>query len=385
MNINKTLKCALFTVLFFCLTSSVFAVEEYVSRVYKEIDVVFVKRSDSELDSILKENIDDKYYYLMENYSKKKVRRLLIDNEYEFAMSAIYIIIDNNIDGDFEDEDAIDLYSTISEAYEIQQQYELAQAIKAAEEQAKKEAEKEKLRTVVEKDYKVATTSEGKRVYLSSVDERSSSYRWDMKFGMIDFGVTTAQKLSSPVFGEGISLEGTYEYTIPDSLVVGGDVYGDFKFMQFNNGPLNFNFEIAPKIAFSKLSPNLFLRFGFSDLGIMKSSANNGVSISEEIKKVQDALSDSIVSPFVGIQFNNVKVGATQLSLDANYLLAGLINNQYQGASFKFYASTPFAEMEKVRLMFNIGVRDTLLLMKAGGVQNHASVIFGFGVENVIR
>ena len=82
--------------LIFCLLSvKLFAVEEYVSKVYKEIDIIFVKQADKELANILRENIDDKYYYLMENYTKKKVRRLIIDNEYEFAMTAIYIIIDN--------------------------------------------------------------------------------------------------------------------------------------------------------------------------------------------------------------------------------------------------------------------------------------------------
>ena len=177
MIFGRRLKTFLLSMLFLLTAGSLFAVEEYVSNVYKEIDIIFVKQSDKDLQKVLKDYIEDKYYYLMENYTKKKVRRLIIDNEYEFAMTAIYIIIDNNIDGDFEDEDAVDLYSAIAEAYEIQQQYEEQQQQKALAEAAKKEAEKEKLRTVVEKDYNVATTAEGKKVYLSSKDERSQSYR----------------------------------------------------------------------------------------------------------------------------------------------------------------------------------------------------------------
>ena len=92
----------MFLAALFCLCSgSLFAVEEYVSQVYKKIDVIFINQADKELQNILRENVSDKYYYLMENYTKKKVRRLIIDNEYEFAMTAIYIIIDkqgaNNI------------------------------------------------------------------------------------------------------------------------------------------------------------------------------------------------------------------------------------------------------------------------------------------------
>ena len=122
MIFKKRLKTFLMALLFFAAAGSAFAVEEYVSAVYKEIDIIFVKKADKELETILRQNVEDKYYYLMENYTKKKVRRLIIDNEYEFAMTAIYIIIDNNIDGDFEDEDAVDLYAAIAEAYEIQQQ-----------------------------------------------------------------------------------------------------------------------------------------------------------------------------------------------------------------------------------------------------------------------
>ena len=112
----------------------------------KEIDIIFVEKDDNDLKQILKENGEDKNYHLMENYTKKKVRRLIIENDYEFAMTAIYIIIDNNIDVDYEDEEVVEMYSTIIEAYEIQQQYELEQETKRQEELAKKEREKERER-----------------------------------------------------------------------------------------------------------------------------------------------------------------------------------------------------------------------------------------------
>ena len=385
MMFKKRLKTFLLALLFFATAASAFAVEEYVSKVYKEIDVIFIKKADKELESILRQNVDDKYYYLMENYTKKKVRRLIIDNEYEFAMTAIYIIIDNNIDGDFEDEDAVDLYAAIAEAYEIQQQYEYEQEQKALAEAARKEEEKQKIRTSVEKDYNVTTTADGKTVYISSKDERSENYRWNANFGMIDFGVTTAGKLAKPLMDEGISLDVTYEYSIPKTLVIGGDLFFDFKFMAFNNGPMNFGFEIAPKIAFPKLSQHIFVRLGFSDLGILKSRDENVLARNTELAQNQDALYGNIVSPLVGIQFSNVKLGNLALDIDANYLLSGLIAGDYQAMSFRGKVSMPFAELEKVKLVFNLGARDTLLLLKSGGVENHLSVILGFGVENVIR
>lgn len=385
MMFKKRLKTFLLSVFFFAAAASAFAVEEYVSKVYKEIDVIFIKKADKELETILRQNIDDKYYYLMENYTKKKVRRLIIDNEYEFAMTAIYIIIDNNIDGDFEDEDAVDLYAAIAEAYEIQQQYEYEQQQKALAEAAKKEAEKEKIRTSVEKDYNVTTTAEGKTVYISSKDERSENYRWNANFGMIDFGITSAKKLEKVLMDEGIALDVTYEYSIPKTIVIGGDLFFDFKFMTFNNGPMSFNFEIAPKVAFPSLSQHFFLRLGFSDLAILKSRDENVLSRNTELAQNQNALYGNVVSPLVGIQFSNVKIGNTALTIDANYLLSGLITGDYQAMSLRANASVPFAELEKVKLVFNLGARDTLLLLKGGGVENHISAILGFGVENVIR
>ena len=154
MILKKRFKTLLLSLILLLAASNVFAIEEYVSKVYKQIDVIFIEQADKELDKVLRQNVEDKYYYLMENYTKKKVRRLIIDNEYEFAMTAIYIIIDNNIDGDFEDEDAVDLYAAVAEAYEIQQQFEKEREQKALAEAQKKAAEKERL-LAVELDFEL--------------------------------------------------------------------------------------------------------------------------------------------------------------------------------------------------------------------------------------
>ncbi len=384
MILKKRFKTLLLSLILLLAASNVFAIEEYVSKVYKQIDVIFIEQADKELDKVLRQNVEDKYYYLMENYTKKKVRRLIIDNEYEFAMTAIYIIIDNNIDGDFEDEDAVDLYAAVAEAYEIQQQFEKEREQKALAEAQKKAAEKERLLAVAEKDYNVVTTAEGKTVYLSSKDERTEKYRWNLNLGMIDFGLVTAAGLEKPSMAEGIALDFTYEYAIPKSVAIGGDLFFDFKFMQFNNGPMEFNFEIAPKVAFP-FAPKLFFRIGFSDLGVLKNSDENVLNKNPSLAKIQNALYGSVISPFVGVQLSNATIGSASLNLDLNYLLGGIIAGDYQALSLKAGVSVPFAELERVKLVFNFGARDTLLIKSTDGIENHASIILGFGVENVIR
>ena len=99
----------------------------------------------------------------------------------------------------------------------------------------------------------------------------------------------------------------------------------------------------------------------------------------------QNALYGNVVSPFLGIQLSNASLGKLGFNLDLNYLFAGLISGDYQALSLKSGISIPFAELERVKLLFTAGARDTLLILKQGGIENHLSVILGFGVENVIR
>ena len=47
-------------------------------------------------------------------------------------------------------------------------------------------------------------------------------------------------------------------------------------------------------------------------------------------------------------------------------------------------AQIPFADLDKVSLNFNIGLRDKVLV-KASGLENRASLILAIGAENVIK
>ena len=64
------------------------AIDAYVTVVYRKVDIAFINRSDSELDGVLGEVNTDRNYYLIENYTMKKIRRLVIEEEYEFAVKA---------------------------------------------------------------------------------------------------------------------------------------------------------------------------------------------------------------------------------------------------------------------------------------------------------
>ena len=90
MRFEKLKKLIVFLILI-CSASSLFALEEYVSDIYKRIDKVFSIKSEPQLYDVLETNKNDKYYYLIENYTMKKIRRLIVNNDYDYAMVAIIV------------------------------------------------------------------------------------------------------------------------------------------------------------------------------------------------------------------------------------------------------------------------------------------------------
>ena len=191
------------------LTTSVFAVEEYVSEIYKQIDKVFLAQSEPQLYDILDSNKNDKNYYLIENYAMKKIRRLIVKNDYDYAMTAIIVVIENNL----ENEAAVEMYSVISEAYEVQKQYEAELEYKRQLELARIEKEKEKQRPSVEKEYVAAKKSDGGSVYVSGKETKLTSYWWKAALGIVDFSYLMDQSSNVNALNYGINIDVDYEYT----------------------------------------------------------------------------------------------------------------------------------------------------------------------------
>ena len=90
-------------------------------------------------------------------------------------------------------------------------------------------------------------------------------------------------------------------------------------------------------------------------------------------------------SPLVGVKYERIKLGNMRLDIGAEWLAGHLFMKDVKAAAGgSLNIEVPFAEMEKVKLNMNIGVRDKLFL-KDSGIENRASVILAIGVENVIR
>ena len=368
----KTLIAVLF---FVTLSSSLFALEEYVSQVYQQIDECFSAKDDAKLNSVLSKNNKDKYYYLMENYKQKKVRRLIVNHDYDFAMQAILVVIENNLDN----EEAVEMYSVISDAYDIQRKHEAELEHQRQLELARIELAKEKQRGNVEKEYVSAEKTSGGSVYVTGKETKLTSYNWKAALGLADVLFLYDAPGNIQSFHYGVSLDFRYEYTMSNKMVIGTDAFAGFQFMGFvedNNKlvPMIGDIELALKLAMPQLK-NLFFRVGFD-------APLAGKSL-EALDT--DYVLESLYSPLVGIKLERIPLGPIKVDIGADWLAGHLFNKNVDLAlGGAMNVEIPFAEMEKVRLNFNIGVRDKFF-MKKQGIENRASLILAIGVENVIR
>ncbi len=373
---GRKIKILSLAVLLLCSSGKLFALEEYVSDIYHQIDSCFSAKDDSKLNSILSRNTKDRYYYLMENYTQKKIRRLIVNNDYDFAMSATLVLIENNLDN----EEAVEMYSVISDAYEIQRKHEAEREHQRQLELARIEMEKEKQRSNVEKEYVAATKTSTGSVYVSGKETKLTSTNWLLKLGMADIAYLMDKGSEINSFHYGICLDFDYEYTMENKNVLGIDAFAGAQFLTIpveeeKMVPLLGDFEAALKYSFANISKNLFIRAGFDAVITGKS----------DTAPLTETVVGNFFSPFIGIKMGNLSLGSLKVDIGADWLAGHLFyQNIKVAAGFAMNMAIPFAELEKVKLNFNIGLRDKFFL-KNDGMENRASVILAIGVENVVR
>jgi len=369
---TKKIKTALCSLVILCSFSSLFAVEEYVSKAYKEIDQIFIEKSEDLLSEVLQQYQNDKNYYLIENYAQKKIRRLIMNDEYNFAMAAIVVVIENDLDN----EEALEMYTIISDAFDTQKRLEEQEQERQQMEVVRIEQAKDKQRGTVEKEYVSSSTMAGNTVYVSGQETRLTSSYWNIDMGIINFTslVDTANGING--FNYGISGDYTYEY-ISQNQIMGVDVDGDFKFLALGDSaasvPIFADFNVIPKMAFAGLSKNLFFRFGIS--GIINAATSAAA----------DSAMSNFFSPAVGVSFEKINIGNISAGFAVDYLAGHLLYNDIKFAmDGKANVKIPIGYTEKLKMNVILGLKDQFF-MKSNGMENRASVILAIGAENVVR
>jgi len=374
MIFRKT-KVFLILILLFSIALPVFAVEEYISDIYKKIDQIFIIQSEDQLNSILADNNEDQNYYLIENYTEKKIRRLIVNNEYDFAMTAIIIVIENNLDN----EQAVEMYSVIADAYKVQKEHEAELEYQRQLELARIEKEKEKQKVNVEKEYVSAkNTNSGKTVYVTGKETKLTSYRWKITLGLADlvYLYDNPSKINSLHYGP--SLGFNYEYSLESKTTIGAELFAGIQPLGLADEqclvPLLGDIDIKLKLSPSAI-PNLFITAGF---GVMLSQKGND-------KPKTDPITGTMYTPLVGIKYERISLGNVKVDIGAEWYAGHLFYNNINFAmGAEANAQIPFANLDKVSLNFNIGLRDKILV-KDTGLENRASLILAIGAENVIK
>ena len=373
--IFRKIKVYTILVLLFSFALPAFAVEAYISDIYKKIDQIFIIQSEDQLKTLLSDNNEDSNYYLIENYTEKKIRRLIVNNEYDFAMTAIIIVIENNLDN----EQAVEMYSVIADAYKVQQEHEAELEYQRQLELARIEKAKAKQRVNVEKEYVAAkNTNSGKSVYVTGKETKLTSYRWKVALGLADFMYLHDNSSNINSLHYGPSLSFNYEYMLESKTIIGAELFAGVQPIGIAEEkslvPLIGDIDVKLKLSPS-LIPNMFITTGF---GVVLSQKDAN-------QKKTNLIAGTMYTPIVGIKYERISLGNVKVDLGAEWYAGHLFYDNINFAmGAEANAQIPFADLDKVSLNFNIGLRDKVLL-KASGLENRASLILAIGAENVIK
>ena len=365
-------------------------VSEEISDTYKRIDMAIASRSSDSISKILSENKSSPYYPMIENYTLKKTRQLIITDNLEFARQTSLAVIDNNI----ENFDAVELYSYIDKAILNQQA-----ANQAAENRRRLEEERIAARNAKSKqqlanrgNYQVVNTASGQEVYVNEQHASFSSWIWTVKLGLADF---VYQKISDPDYSSlkyGLAL-GANLFRPSERFIIGADLFADAHIVTFSTAggierergaasgekeekPQEFfiSGRVVPEFAFADLSKHLFFRAGLSAHML----ASND--------KDRTGTTDTFISPVVGIALDNMNLGEAQMRLFYDYDLGHLAYEEIKSAmEFGGSILLPMAVNDKTKVGVELGAQNLLLMKNSDGVENRTKITFAIGVGNVIK
>ncbi|MBQ0052280.1 MAG: hypothetical protein KBT11_09510 [Treponema sp.] len=367
---------ALILAVSFCLP--LFSQEVDISAVYRQVDSALESRSADAISELLKKYRGTSAYSMIESYTLKKTRQLIISDDLELARSTSLAVIDNNI----ENFDAIDLYSYIDKAILNEQAYQQALENRRRLEEERIAALNAKSKQKIENrgNYQIVNTASGREVYMNERNASFSTYDWTVKLGLADFMYQMISGLDASKYAveEYTSLKyglafGFDLFYPTERFVFGTNLSADALILTMGQGEQEFiaSAKLVPEIAFADLSKHLFFRFGVG----LNALATNDVTLSGS--------EETFFTPLVGIALDNLNLGAVKAKAFCDYDFGSLayedINLAMEfGASLLF----PLVENERTKIGIELGAQD-LLLMRNPGMENRVKFTFAIGVGNV--
>ncbi|MBQ8013860.1 MAG: hypothetical protein IJ257_05645 [Treponema sp.] len=367
---------------------SVFAqASDDVRDAFQKIDMAIASRSTESISKVLADNKSSPNYSLIENYTLKKTRQLIITDNLEFARQTSLAVIDNNI----ENFDAVELYSYIDKAILNQQA-----ANQAAENRRRLEEERIAARNAKSKqqiasrgNYQVVNTASGQEVYVNEQQASFSSWVWTVKLGLADF---VYQKISEPDYSSlkyGLAV-GANIFRPSERFVIGADIFADAHIVTFSTSggidisdkdrekepPQEFfiSGRFVPELAFADLSKYFFLRAGLSAHMLASNDRD------------RTGTQSTFISPVVGVAIDSLPLGEAQFRLFYDYDLGHFMYEELKSAmEFGGSILLPMAVNDKTKVGIELGAQNLLLLKDEGGIENRTKITFAIGVGNVTK
>ncbi|WP_294429638.1 hypothetical protein [uncultured Treponema sp.] len=394
MNRTKKIRTVMAAVLAVSCTFSVFGQSsEDVGEAFKRIDMAIAGRSIDAISKVLSDNKSSPNYQLIENYTLKKTRQLIITDNLEFARQTSLAVIDNNI----ENFDAVELYSYIDKAILNQQAAQQAAENRKRLEEERIAARNAKSKAQLESrgNYHVVSTASGQEVYVNEQKASFSSWIWTVKLGLADF---VYQKVSEPDYSSlkyGLAL-GANVFRPSERFIIGADLFADAHIVTFSTSgglegeaklnssglpeaqaaPQEFfmSGRFVPEFAFADLSKYLFVRAGLA-AHILASNDRD-----------RTGSTDTFISPVIGAAFENVPVGEAVIRAFYDYDLGHLAYEDINSAmEFGGSILLPMAVNDKTKVGVEFGFQDLLVMRNVGGMENRTKITFAIGVGNVTK
>lgn len=369
-----------------CIFSSFAQESDDIRAVFKKIDEAIVSRSSEAVSKVLSDNKNSPDYPMIENYTLKKTRQLIITDNLEFARQTSLAVIDNNI----ENFDAVELYSYIDKAILNQQA-----ANQAAENRRRLEEERIAARNAKSKqqlasrgNYQLVNTASGQEVYVNEQQASFSPLSWTVKLGLADF---VYQKITDPDYSSlkyGLAFGANMFYP-SERIIIGADIFADAHIVTFStSGGLETTKErekekpqeffltarLVPQIAFADFSKYIFLRAGVSAHMLASNDTD------------RTGTTKTFISPVAGIAFDNLPLGEATLRFFYDYDIGHLFYDSIKSAmEFGGSIMLPMTVNDKTKVGIELGAQDLLIMRDEGGIENRTKIIFAIGVGNVTK
>lgn len=333
--------------------------------VYRSVDSAMSEQGAPGLTRVLQNHAGSPWYPRLESYVIKRARQQVAANDLDQARAVSLALVDANLDN----QEAVELYQSVSEAITKRDAQEKKQAEQDAIAAHKAQVADSKARAEAEKTFKAVTNpTTGRKIYLDQ--EFNTHYReisWDLMFGLMNLSYVMDSEREGLKYGLSGSAALIYRGEV---FSAAADIMGDGMILALTGeSGVNWSMGGVASFASNNLSKKLFLRLGYATF-----TWDSGSENFEET---------AFNTPLVGLGFRDIRMGETghfHLALDwyGGHLMDDDITVAF-GADMNI--TFELANMQDFSIFFRMGLKDTLVL-HTDGMKNDIKAVLAIGVGN---